>query len=193
MAPPPTSLTGMSAGRVNSVGPVVLRQAGAVLVPVAVWVFCLLGVLDAVIEGSTGYAVRVAVVMATVAFAVWQVLASPCLVVERGGLRVVNPMRVHWIPFAALDDVRVRGLTALTVHHASGGTRTITSWNAPGVPRRYAAASAPVAVVIEQFRTAWERGEEGRGDARMTVQTSWRWSGLVLLALVGANIAIWLH
>lgn len=187
----------MSASRVNTVEPVVLRQTGAILVPVAVWAFCLLGAVDAVVEGTTGYAVRVIVLLVTVAFGVWQVLASPCLVVEPDGLRIVNPLRTHWVPFAALDTVDVRGLTSVTARHASGRPRRITSWNAPGVPRLFTPTTPPVAVVVDRFRTTWERGAEGAVDgaaaATLSVETSWRGSVLVLLALLGANIAIWLH
>ena len=183
----------MSAGTAGTARPVVLRQSGAVLVPVAVWIFCGLAVVDAVVEGTTGYALRIAVLMATIAFGAWVVLASPCLVVDREGLRIVNPLRVHWIPFAALDTVTVRGLTSVTARHGSGRLRSITSWNAPGVPRRYAAETAPVADVIERSRNSWEH-RSGGPDATAVMSTEWRWrSGLAFLALLGANIAIWLR
>ncbi|MCW2806982.1 MAG: hypothetical protein JWQ93_937 [Marmoricola sp.] len=181
----------MSVGAVGTGRAVVLRQSGAVLVPVAVWVFCGLGVADAVIEGTPGYALRTTVSLSAIAWATWLVLASPCLVVEGTGLRVVNPLRVHWVPFAALEGVRVRGLTTLTARHASGRTRQITSWNAPGVPRRYAGTTIPITEVIERFRSSWER-TAGRGQPEATVATSWRWRPwLALVALVAASTGIW--
>jgi hypothetical protein len=180
----------MSAGTQGPSQPVVLRQTSALLVPVAVWVFCAGAVADAVIEGTTGYAVRVLVLMAAIAFAAWMLLASPCLVIEVEGLRVVNPVRVHWVPFGALDAVRVRGLTAVTVRTESGRLRTITSWNAPGQPRQLAGVAAPVAETIERSLAAWEA--RAGDSAGAVLVTTWRWqSALALLALVGANIAIW--
>ncbi len=170
----------------------VLRQSGAVLVPVAVWIFCGLATADAVVEGTTGYALRVAVVMGTIAFGAWMLLASPCLVVDRDGLRIINPVRVHWIPFGALDTVTVRGLTSVTARHASGRLRSITSWNAPGLPRRYVAETAPVAVLIERSRTSWEHRAAGGPHAAAVLSTEWRWRPtLAFLAMVAANIAIW--
>ena len=183
----------MSTGTAGTARSLVLRQTGAVLVPAAVWLFCAVAVADAVIEGSAGYALRITVLMTTIAFAVWLVLASPCLVVEREGLRIVNPLRVHWIPFAALDAVRVGGMTTVTARHQSGRSRSITSWNAPGVPRRFTPSTAPVASVIETFRSSWESSAGAEGRAAV-VETSLRWRlAMVLLALVAANIAIWLR
>jgi hypothetical protein len=183
----------MSAGTAGTARPVVLRQSGAVLVPVSVWIFCGAAVVDAVVEGTTGYAIRVAVLMATIAFGAWVVLASPCLVVERDGLRIVNPFRVHWIPFGALDNVTVRGLTTVTARQDSGALRSVTSWNAPGQPRRYAATVAPVVEVVERSRGAWEQRQRGQA-APAVLTTSWRLGpGLVLLALLAADIAIWLR
>ena len=46
-------------GTVGATRTVVLRQTGAVLVPVAVWVVCALALGDAVVEGTPGFAVRV--------------------------------------------------------------------------------------------------------------------------------------
>src|ERR1700712_2971389 len=82
------SLTRMSTGASGAVRPVVFRQSSAVLVPVGVWLFCFLATADAVVEGTAGYAVEVAVLMAAISFAVWLILASPCLVVETDGVRV---------------------------------------------------------------------------------------------------------
>ncbi len=171
----------------------VLRQASAVVVPIAVWAFCGLAVVDAVVEGTPGYLARVAVVMAAIAFATWVVLASPCLVVEAEGVRIVNPLRVHWVPFGALDTVSVRGLTTVTPLPGAARARPITSWNAPGVPRRYTAETAPVATAVERARRAWEQRQRGEAQTAL-VSTTWRWRpALVLLLLVAVNIAIWLR
>ena len=182
----------MGTGTVGMARTVVLRQTGAVLIPVAVWALCVLALADAVVEGTPTFAVRVGVVASAVAWAVWVGLASPCMVVERAGLRIINPLRTHWVPYGALDEVRVRGLTSVTARHVSGRLRSITSWNAPGVPLRYTAAAPPVATVIEHFRSDWE--QRSTGDTEALATTSWRWRpALALLALVAASIAIWLR
>lgn len=181
----------MSAGAAGPSQPVVLRQTGALLVPAAVWVFCTGAVLDAVIETSAGLALKVTVLMGTIAYAAWMLLFSPCLVVKYDGVRIVNPLRVHWIPYDALDDVLVRGLTTFVAREESGRLRSITSWNAPGQPRKYTLSTAPVAQVIERSRAAWER-RIGAAATPGVLVTSWRRRpALALVLLVAANVAIW--
>ena len=170
----------------------VLRQSGAVLVPVVVWVFCgLVVVLSLLEDGSVADTLRTAVVMGSVAFLAWMFLASPCLVVESGGVRVVNLLRAHWVPYDALDDVQVRGLTTLVVRTAGGGLARITSWNAPGVPRAFTTRLPPVAQAIEQRRGSWERA--GRGvDPDAAPLTTWRWRPLAgLILVVVLQVTIW--
>ena len=180
----------MASMRVQSADRVVLRQRGAVLVPVAVWAFCALALLDAVLEGTPGYAARTAVLMTGIAYAVWLVLASPCLVVDRAGLRVVNPLRVHDVPFAALLDVRVRGLVSLLVRSDSARPHVVTSWNAPGVPRGGGVARGIVPATVDRPWSAWGREHDADASSRMT--TAWRWRPILLLGLlVGVNVTIW--
>ena len=168
-----------------------LRQPYTMLAPVAVWVFCAGAVADAVIEGSPSYAARVVVLMAAVALAAWLLLASPCLVVEPDALRIVNPLRVHHVPFSAVDHVRVRGLTSVIVRQPSGVLRAVTSWNAPGQPRRPSASAPLVTEVFERTRATWESSVRGAPDPAPPV-TTWRWRpALSLVVLVVANIAIW--
>lgn len=171
--------------------PVVLRQSGAVLVPVVVWVFCVLvTVLSLLEDGSIADTGRTVLVMGSVAFLAWMFLSSPCLVVEPSGLRVVNPLRSHWVPFGALDDVQVRGLTTLVVRTAGGGRARITSWNGPGLPRAFTTALPPVARAIEQRRGSWER--TGRADPDAAPLTTWRWRPLACLIFVAlVQVTIW--
>jgi hypothetical protein len=179
----------MSAGTAGPSRPLVLRAKNTMLVPIALWAFCVGAVADAVIEGSVSFIVHVAVLMGGIAILAWVALASPCLVVQVDGLRVVNPLRVHWIPYAALDEVRVRGLTALTARTITGEVRSVTSWNAPGQPRTPHPEAASVAEMIERTRSAWEQ-RPATDSAGMV--TTWRSREIVVLAvLLVANIAIW--
>lgn len=180
----------MRVGTVGTARPVVLRANGALLVPGVVWVFCFLAVVDSVVEGSLGLALRTTVLMSAIAFGAWMGLASPCLAVGHDGLRIVNPLRIHAIPFGALDSVRVRGLTVVTARVASGRLRSVTSWNAPGVPRRFTPATAPVATLIERFRSEWEHGSAARVTSVATA--SWRARpAMLLVVLLTVNIAVW--
>ena len=129
---------------------------------------------------------------ALVAFATWMFLASPCLVVERRGLRIVNPLRVHWIPFAVLEDVHVHGLTTVTLLDTSGRTRQITSWNAPGVPRRFEAVTPQSVTVIDSFRARWEARRHDDDEQPLATSTSWRRQSLMILAALALlTITIW--
>jgi hypothetical protein len=180
----------MSAGAVGPSRPLVLRAKNTMLVPIAIWAFCFGAVADAVIEGSASFIVHVVVLMAGIAFLAWMALASPCLVVQVDGLRVVNPLRVHWMPYAALGEVRVRGLTTLTARTSTDEVRSVTSWNAPGQPRTHTLDTPSVAELIERSRSAWEH-RAGAGETAGMV-TSWRLREIAVLAvLVVANIAIW--
>ena len=168
-----------------------LRQSGAVAVPVLVWAFCAaVVVLSLVEDGSAGGTARTTISMASIAFLAWMFLFSPCLVLERDGLRVVNPLRAHRVPFAALEEVQVRGLTSLVVRIPGGGLTRITSWNAPGIPRAYTVATPPVAQAIEQRRASWEQTH--RSVAPAALVTTWRGRPLLgLLLVVLVQITIW--
>jgi hypothetical protein len=181
----------MSGGAAGPSRPLVLRAKNTMLVPIALWAFCVGALADAVIEGSVSFIVDVAVLMATIAFLAWLAFASPCLVVQVEGLRVVNPLRVHWIPYAALDEVRVRGLTTLTARASTGEVRSVTSWNAPGQPRTPQLETPSVAELVERTRYAWEV-RSGAGEPDQSMITTWRIREVAVLAvLVVANIAIW--
>ncbi|MCW2868207.1 MAG: hypothetical protein JWR20_2395, partial [Marmoricola sp.] len=118
-------------------------------------------------------------------------------------LRVVNPVRVHEVPYAALGDVDVRGLVVLSYRGEGDRPRRVTSWNAPGIPRRRpvrgvagargrAATPAPTpveqsasTVTLDRFRDAWARAGGAARDAGRTGTVAWRTRELgVLAALV---------
>lgn len=194
-----------------SADPITMRQSGlSRIAPIAVWIFCGLAAADALIEGTTGFAVRTALILAAVAYAAWLVLASPHLSVDPGGVTILNPARVVRVPFGALVDVRVGGLASVVARVAGDRLKTVTSWNAPGAarsrPRRPvrggARGSAPTAdtlevahraevlLAVDRFRTPWER-EHPSGDPWATATTTWRWrEWAVLAALVIVNVAI---
>jgi len=120
-----------------SSGRTILKQSGiSRLVPIAVWIFCVLACADAIIEGTASFAVRTVMVLAAVSLATWIVLFSPCLAVDPEGITIINPTRVVKVPFGALIEVRVGGVASVLARFAGGRERKVTSWNAPGAKRR---------------------------------------------------------
>ncbi len=120
-----------------SSGRVILKQTGlSRVVPIAVWVFCVLASGDAIVEGTLSFAVQTVAVMAAVALATWLLLFSPHLAVDADGVTIVNPLRVVRVPFGALIELKVGAVVSIVARVAEGRDRKITSWNAPGSARR---------------------------------------------------------
>lgn len=194
----------------------ILRHTQAVWVPIVIWLFCAFALGDAIVEGSTGYALRMALLTFAIAAMAYAVLARPALKLDDAGITVVNVARTHRIPFGTLEDVRVGGLTALVVH-TSTGDRKITSWNAPGVKRRRIAPRRPGLLgdalqaervqelrqkAIEEkqierlIRNRWESWRSLNAGSTTDDVVSSRWNtsiGVIVLGLVVTNIAIWLR
>ena len=120
-----------------SSGRTILKQTGlSRVVPIAVWVFCVLACADAIIEGTASFAFHTIAALAAVALAVWIILFSPNLGVDAEGITMVNPIRVVRVPFGALIEVKVGAAVSVLARYTGGTERKITSWNAPGVSRR---------------------------------------------------------
>ena len=182
-------------------GSITLRHPQAVWVPIVVWVVCALAVVDAFVEGSIGYALRITLLVGTVAYIAYIGLARPSLQVDSEGLTIANVLHTNRIPFGALLDVRVGGLTSVVARAADAAERKITSWNAPGVPRRAprqgrGQQSAPdpgrseVESLIEKRWDAW-KVENPRGSAESALSRHWNTSSLAIAgALLVLNIAI---
>jgi hypothetical protein len=199
----------------------ILKQTGlSRVVPIAVWVFCVLACADAIIEGTASFAVRTIVALAAVALAVWIILFSPNLGVDAEGITMVNPVRVVRVPFGALIEVKVGAAVSVLARYAGGRERKITSWNAPGVSRRRPVRQvggiggpgaagmmtsrnslpvpplrpkdqgSQVAIAVDGARAHWDQMHP-EGDSAAVATISTRWREWVLLALlIGLNVAI---
>lgn len=190
-------------------GSITLRNSQAVWVPAVIWVFCAFVLADAIVEGTAGYAIRVGLLMAAVAYIVFVTLAKPALKLDAEGLTVANVARTHRIPFGALIDIRVGGLTSV-VASTPDGERKITSWNAPGVTRRRprretfgnrtqlqmlrrGEPASGESEVERLIRNRWEAWRQSPHDDRgsETVTSSWnKREAIAVIAVVGINIAI---
>ena len=144
----------------------VLKQSGlSRVVPVAVWVCCVLAGADAIIEGTLTFAVHTIVALAAVALATWIILFSPHLAVDADGITIVNLVRIVTVPFGALVDVRVGGAVSVIARFAQGRERKVTSWNAPGVkrrrpPRRVGGIGGPGAAGMVTYASAGTNPEQ---------------------------------
>jgi hypothetical protein len=204
-----------------SSGRKIFKQTGlSQAVPIAVWVFCVLACADAIIEGTTSFAVQTIAVLAAVALAIWIILFSPNLGVDAEGITMINPVRVVHVPFGALIEVKVGAAVSVLAKYAGDRERKIVSWNAPGVPRRQPIRNvggiggpgasgmvtgrnalpvpppsrkdhgSAVAITIEGFRAQWEQAHPG-GDSTAVATISVRWREWAVLGLlVLLNVAI---
>lgn len=177
--------------------PISLRHSQAVWVPIVVWSFCALALGDAIVEGTPGYALSVAVLVTAVSYVVYIVLARPNLLVDAAGITIVNVLHTNRIPFEALVDVRIGGMASVIARTDGGGERKVTSWNAPGVSRRqpqrgdtHPASESETERIIRDRWEAWQRID--RVDADLSVlDRRWNWRELgVAATLIALNIAI---
>lgn len=189
-------------------GRVALRQRGATVIPVTIAVLGVLFTVASFAQDSFGNAVYTLLLMATVWFGFWLLLGRPALVVDDDGVSVVNPVRTTRIPFGALDDFKVGGLAVFFARTGGDGrVRKISSWNAPGVPRRpprrpsylgdnlgappeRRSLQSPTTLQVEPRLEAWQRSHrQGEPSARATSSWAWREWGALAVAVL-ALIAI---
>ncbi len=177
------------------------RHSQAVWVPIVAWIVCALAVGDAIVEGSTGYAARATLIAGTVAYVVYIGLARPSLRVDDDGITIANVLHTNRIPFGALIDLRVGGMTSVIARTSPTGERRITSWNAPGVPRRIprpgnavpSAVRGEVEILIDKRWEAWKLANPRDSGQSLLVRNWNRTSLAIAIALIVLNIAIWLR
>ncbi|PRX91835.1 PH domain-containing protein [Allonocardiopsis opalescens] len=167
--------------------PEVFRSVPAVLMS---WIWVLIAALnlvDLAVRGDDHLALLAAALILASVGVVYVLFLRPRVRVEPGGLRVVNPLRTAYVPWAALDSVDVTDV--LRVRTDDG--RTIRAWALrermrsrrprPGArPTVPAAAERRIAEAAAQGRAA------GAGDAATAVS----WSVPALAALGGPVLAL---
>lgn len=175
---------------------VTLRQSQAIWIPIVVWVVCALAVGDAIVEGTPGYTIRVVALVAAIAYIVYICLARPSLMVDGEGITISNVVHTNRIPFGALTDIRVGGLTSVVARTADGRERKVTSWNAPGVSRRPPRAGEQPSSEseVEHFlRNRWDawKLKNPQDSVHPALVRGWNWRELIIAtALITLNIAI---
>lgn len=170
-------------------GPVSVYSTGTRVLATAAWAFCAFFALNLVLTGTAGAAWRFLPPLLLAGWAIHLLLWRPRLLVDASGLTVVNILRKHRIPFAALKAVRV----AQVVYLDTTAGR-IASWGAPGAgrlgsrPGARPGSSGPVHVTphtqaaVDAAWNAWEQsaldrkyvaGAPSAGEATGTVATRW--------------------
>lgn len=132
----------------------VLRSRGGLATAVIAVVVSLYLVIDALVRGYPGVALRSLVWLAVVCWLVTVVFARPCLVISGAGVAVHNPWRTHRMDWAAVDTIRER--PSVTVMLTRGGR--ITSWGAParGLAKQLAGEAPPDAARVPTVGRAAE-------------------------------------
>ncbi|MEQ4517873.1 PH domain-containing protein [Pseudarthrobacter sp. B907] len=88
-------------------------------VSLVVWAGCAVAVGWLLLAGRTGAAAAAAPWLAVLSLLVYLTQWRPRLIVDGDGFEVVNGLRRHRIPFAAVDDIEVRHAVTLTAGRIS--------------------------------------------------------------------------
>lgn len=101
------------------------------------WTTGLLGALalwmlvDAAVRGAWTLVVLASPWLLALVMLCWALLVRPCVEVRRDGLRVVNLLRTHQVPWAEIEHLSVR--YQLMVERTDG--RVLRAWGSPTVER----------------------------------------------------------
>lgn len=110
------------------------KEPSSRVVSLVVWAGSAVAVGWLLLAGKTGAAVAATPWLAALSLLVYLTQWRPRLLVDADGLDVVNGLRRHRIPFAAVDDIEVRHSVTVT---AAG--KKYVSWGAPTPPSAFAA------------------------------------------------------
>ncbi|MGO4384385.1 hypothetical protein [Specibacter sp. RAF43] len=189
--------------------PAVLYSGFSRLLAVLAWLFCAFFAVNLLLTGTWESIRHFLPWLMLVAWALYVLLWRPCLVVRADGLEVINLLREHRVPFAALTAVQVhQGVTLVTT------AGRLASWGAPGAGRPAPMGSGKGgpsgprgrARPLSQARiqSAWDAWEAHRDEAsadvvpstppdpRQAVTSRWNRPAVVvtlaLAALVAASV-----
>lgn len=172
-------MTGLPAPATDPGGRITLRPRSAPLLSAAVWALCAVLAVDALARAGTAGA-RDLPFLALVAALVWAVLWRPRVILQEDAAEVRNPLRTEHLPFEAVAAVRVGAMLRFDVE-GTGGTRTVTAWNGPGLsrgdsPLRRAAEARGVRAGARAPGTAERLVREQEASASAVVRRRWeRW------------------
>jgi len=196
-------------------GAVTVRSTANVVVAVAVWVFCLVALVDGVLRGTPTYIFHDVLVAGAAAVGAWMVFFRPRVIVRDGGLLMINLIRTFDIPWDSLIEWRVGGVLQLQFRTADRICK-VTSWGAPGVRKSRPAmssvmgrnrgldpdAAAGIAtadlrsvteLAIEHRERDWRRTHPRKDEssAETVARVSWNWlPAAILVTLIIIRVAV---
>ncbi|MDO5645706.1 MAG: hypothetical protein Q4G21_08500 [Dermabacter sp.] len=113
----------------------VLRPVSATVIPVLTWALVAYFVIDAVWKGGYDSLWNHGPFLLLASVAAWVVLWAPRLIVYGDRVEMRNILHTYTAKFGAIEKVGIGAMVSMIVRTASGTTRTVTAWNAPGVGR----------------------------------------------------------
>lgn len=119
----------------------VFRSAGSIVLSWAWLLVAVIALIDLAVQGRDHPAVVTALAIIAISAVVYGCAWRPRIVADSSGITVVNPLRDHQVPWAAVSNVDV--VNAVRVHTAPGATsgKIIYSWavqSSPSSARRAA-------------------------------------------------------
>ncbi|GAB3569875.1 hypothetical protein [Spelaeicoccus albus] len=120
----------------NNWAPVVLKQAGGYWIPLVGWAFCAYLLIDALVRGAWHVVGVGAPWLLLIAAVLYALLWRPALIVGTGTATIRNPFVSYELPFADIVDVRIGPTVSVQLRDGGGRVYRLTSWNAPGTPKR---------------------------------------------------------
>ena len=187
--------------------------------PVVVWwvwlVFAVVNIADLAVQGSGHFAAVVITVLVTITGVVYALALRPRVVTDDAGIRVLNPVRDHRVPWGTVAEVDVGDWVRVHCMPTKGSPgKTIDSWalfvparcrlraqrrsrdaafrseaaRLPEEARKILALSPAQAIAVRLDERASR--ERGRGAADGPPQDTWAWSALAAMVLPAVALIV---
>ncbi|MFE5839446.1 hypothetical protein [Arthrobacter sp. NPDC056493] len=173
-------LEGSGVGNVVERTAVTHRPASARPLAVALWLFAAGTLAWLLVAGATKTAADAAPWLVLVSWFAYVAQWRPCLRADGHGFEVINGLRCHRIPFAAIEDIEVRYTTVIC---ASG--KRYVCWGAPTPPTAFGSGfqhvsdlkSRPYTILPSNERISQPETVTGR-DAIVAAWHNARYAGI---------------
>lgn len=123
--------------------PVLLRVSSAYWTPIIGWAVLAILCIDLIVRAEWGILLGYAPTVALIAWGLYALLWAPAITVGREAATVRNIWVTTVLPYPRIIDIAVTIMVRLTYTADDGRERTVTSWNAPGLPKLSTAYGSP--------------------------------------------------
>ncbi len=121
------------AGTHDHGGDITLRPYSAIVLSIVVWVLAAGFGIDAVMRRFDVETLKSLSLLILMSAGTYAVLWAPRIIVRDDCVTMRNVFRVHEIPFAAIDAIRIVAMVRIEARGKDGRPRTYSAWNAPAV------------------------------------------------------------